>query len=95
MTFRSNNTMPRRRLSNDRLGSVLDMYYDGMSYKRVAETLAAAHQIPEPSKKTVYGWGQFYSQRAADALDEYKPKSGGQWVADEMVVDVGGHKYWL
>ena len=71
------------------------MYYDGMSYKRVAETLATVHQIPEPSKKTVYGWVQFYSQRAADALNKYKPKSGGQWVADEMVVDVGGHKYWL
>lgn len=94
-TFRSNNTMPRRRLSNDRLGSVLDMYYDGMSYKRVAETLAAAHQIPEPSKNSVYDWVQSYSQRAADEFDKYKPKSGGMWVADEMVVDVGGDKFWL
>ena len=37
------------------------MYYGGMSYKQVAETMAATYGISEPSKQSIYAWVQEYS----------------------------------
>ena len=94
-TFRANNTLPRRRVATDQIGTALDMYYDGLSYKRVAETMAAAHNIPEPAISSVYRWVRTYSDVAKKALEDHKPKLGEAWVADEMSINVGGRQHWL
>ena len=94
-TFRGDNTLPRRRVAADRVGTALDMYYDGLSYKRVAETMATAYKIPEPAISNIYQWVRSYTDVAKKALDDYKPKLGSVWVADEMAIKVGGKQYWL
>ena len=93
-TFRAN-TLPGRRVAVDQVGTALDMYYDGLSYKRVAEMMATAHQIPEPAISNVYNWVHSYTDVAKKALDGHKPKLGMVWVADEMSVNVAGKQHWL
>ena len=49
----------------------------------------------EPSKATIYEWVRDYTGKAVKELDGHKAKTGGHWVADELMVDVGGQKMWL
>ena len=39
-----------RKASSEMIGTAVRMYYGGMSYKQIAETLAATYDVPEPSK---------------------------------------------
>ena len=77
------------------IGTAVDMYYDGVSYKRTAENVAAAFDVKEPSKQTIYNWVHDYSAALADATKGLKPNVGNTWVADEMMVNVGGRNVWL
>lgn len=84
-----------RKVPPNIVGTALDMYYGGMSYKRVAESLANTFDIPEPSTRSVYKWVGEYTGVAEDTLRDHKPRTGDEWVADEMQVKVGGERYWL
>ena len=66
-----------------------------MSYKQIAENMEDMFDIPEPSKATVFEWVGDYSARALDAMKGHKARTGDEWVADELVVSVGGEKHWL
>ncbi len=77
------------------IGAAVDMYFDGVSYKRTAENIAAAFNIPEPSKQTIYNWVHDYSTALGKAIEGETPSVGNTWVADEMMVNVGGRKVWL
>ncbi len=77
------------------IGAAVDMYFDGVSYKRTAENVAATFDIPEPAKKTIYNWVHDYSKALADATATLTPNVGSSWVADEMMVNIGGKKAWL
>ena len=46
------------------------MFYSGMSYKQIAETVADAFNIPEPSKSTIYDWVVDYTDKATATLRE-------------------------
>ena len=70
------------------------MYYDGLSYKRIAENIAEVFDRPEPSKKTIYSWVRRYSDKAIEKMQEYPAHTSDHWVADEIVLTVGGKKYW-
>ena len=85
------------------------MYYSGMSYKQVAENMEDVFDAPEPSKATVHDWVKGYTGLAlrflagevgedgtpATATDKrVKADVGDHWVADELVLKVGGRKYW-
>ncbi len=65
-----------------------------MSYKQIGETMADAFDIPEPSKATLYEWVRDYTDRAMAVMQDYPAQVGDEWVADEMMVDVGGQKVW-
>ena len=49
---------------------------------------------PEPSKRTIYNWVRRYTDKAIAAMRECPAHTSDEWVADEMVLDVGGKKYW-
>ena len=89
--FRSNETLDGRA---KQIGAAVDMYYDGLSYKRIAENLANIFDRPEPSKETVYRWVRRYTDKAIATMREYPAHTSDEWVADEMVLKVGGKKYW-
>ena len=70
------------------------MFYSGMSYKQIAEQIEDTFEVSEPSKATIYEWVRDYTREAVDEMDDHKAHTSGHWVADEMVVWVGGEKYW-
>ena len=77
------------------VGSAIRDYYTGKSYKQIAESLRDEYGIPEPSKATVYEWVRDYTLLAVAEGEKHQPETGGHWVADETMVDVGGQKVWL
>ena len=90
--FRAPGIAPGHRVPTEHMGMAIRMFYSGMSYKQIAETMADSLNIPEPSKATLYEWVRDYTDRASEQLrkPEYKAKTGKVWVADEMFVKVGG-----
>ena len=83
-----------RRVPAEQIGAAIRMFYSGMSYKQIGENMADMYDIPEPSKQTIYAWVKTYTDVATDRMDDYKAEVGDHWVADEMLVDVGGEQFW-
>ena len=81
-----------KRMTAEQVGTAIRLYYSGMSYKQIAESMADTYNIPEPSKATVYEWVRDYTDRAVQRMKHHKANVGDAWVADEMMVDVGGEK---
>ena len=93
--FNTTGNIPGRRFPPEQVGAALGMFYNGMSYKQIAENMEDMFDITEPSKATIYEWVKDYTDRALDAMKGHKARTGDEWVADEMMVRVGGEKYWL
>ena len=83
-----------RSYSPNVIGAAVRAYYSGVSYKQIAEGLEEQYDVPEPSKATIYRWVSEYTDHAVKATKGHKAHTGSEWVADEMVVTVGGQKYW-
>ena len=93
--FKNTGATNGHKMPADHIGAAVQDYYAGKSYKAIAETMAKEYGIPEPSKATIYEWVRDYSEKAVDQMRGQKAIVGGEWVADEMAVDVGGEKVWL
>ena len=93
--FRANGKAQGRRMDAELMGSAIRDFYSGKSYKQIAEGLKDEYDIPEPSKATIYEWVKDYTDEAVDEMKDHKATTGGDWVADELQVDVGGKKVWL
>ena len=97
-----------KQFSANQVGGAIDGYYSGMSYKQVAEHMEDVYDIPEPSKASVHAWVKAYTRLALDYMrgavgedgtaiangTRVLADVGDDWVADEMVVKVGGRKFW-
>ena len=92
--FHTKGTAPGKRFPPDRVGAAIRDFYSGMSYKQIAEGMEDRYGIPEPSKETIYRWVKEYTEHALTQMEDVKVETGDEWVADEMVVKVGGEKYW-
>ncbi len=75
-------------------GSAVDMYFDGHSYRQVARNMEQ-YFGRKTNPQTVYRWVHELSGTADEILRPMKVNTGKEWVADEMVVKVGGKNYWL
>ena len=42
----------------------------------------------------VYNWVKRYTDKTVASMWEYPAHTSSEWVVDEVVLDVGGHKYW-
>ena len=93
--FRANGKAQGRRMDAEMMGSAIRDYFTGKSYKQIAEGLREEYDIPEPSKATIYEWVRDYTEKAASEMQNHPAQTGDHWVADELVVDVGGQKAWL
>lgn len=78
----------------EHIGIAIDAYLSGMSYQQIAEMLARNHGLYGLSKATIYRWVKEYGDFAVDGLSTTVPETSGHWVADEMVLKVGGKKMW-
>ena len=93
--FRANGKAQGRRMDAEMMGSAIRDYYTGKSYKQIAEGLRDEYDIPEPSKATIFEWVRDYTEDAAKEMENHPAQTGDHWVADELMVDVGGEKAWL
>ena len=62
--FRYNGKAEGRQISTEHIGAAIRMFYMGLSYKQIAETMEKQHDIPEPSKQTVYAWVKEFTDQA-------------------------------
>ena len=98
-----------KQFTAEQIADALDMYHSGMSYKQVAENMEDTYDVPEPSKTSIQAWVWAYTDLARRYLrgevgDDGTPSTatgkrvladvGGHWVADEMMVRVGGDRFW-
>lgn len=86
--------MPGRRMPPEQVGAAISMFYDGLSIGEVSRNLAPVFNTSPPSKATVYEWVTDYTRLAQRELGAFRPKTGDTWVADEIVIKVGGRKFW-
>ena len=94
--FRANGKATGRRMDAELMGAAIQDHYDGKSYKKIAEAVEKEYDIPEPSKATVYEWVRDFSAEAVEEMKDHSAKTGGgNWVADEMYLDVKGKKAYL
>ncbi len=74
------------------IGAAVDMYFDGISYRRTAENIGDYFGRPT-NATTVYRWVKEQTARAKEVVEGSKVETGPEWVADELQVRVGGGKY--
>lgn len=75
------------------VGAALNMYFNGESYRDVAETLA---MLGYPvTHKAVEKWVSKYVPLIKSFLDSIRPRLSGRWRIDEMHVTVGGRRMYL
>ena len=84
-----------RRFPVQQIGSALQWYFDGLSYREVARNIGRTFRTAEPAESNVFRWIQGYSRGAIEALKDYKVNTGKEWVADEMQVNLGGKDFWV
>ena len=76
------------------IGAAVDMYFDGISYRRVAENIGDYFHRPT-NAATVYRWVKDLTAKAKDVVEETKVDTGPEWVVDELQVRLGDEKYWI
>ena len=76
------------------VGAAVDMYFDGLSYRRTAENV---HEYfgRATTPMTVFRWVQQQTKKADEAVKDWKVDTGPEWVADEIAVKLGGQQYWI
>ena len=84
----------RRHATPHEKGAAVDMYFDSVSYRKTAQNMKQ-YFGRETAPMTIYGWIRDLTAKADSALKPMKVNAGDVWVADEVVVNVGGNKYWL
>ena len=75
-------------------GAAVDMYLDGLSYRKTAVNVESYFGRPT-NPMSVYRWVRELTQKVNAVLDDQKIDAGPEWVADEHQVTIGGEKYWV
>ena len=93
--FHANGKAAGRRFPADQMGAAIRLFYSGMSYKQIAESMETMYDIPQPSKATIYEWVRDYTKAALREMERHPAHTGGRWVVDDMQLNVAGQKYWI
>lgn len=92
--FADNDALPEMKTPIMQIGSVLSMYYRGMSIDEIRGHLDQQYNNC-PSSSTIYEWICRFTDEATAKARGYKPNVGDVWIADETIVDIGGKKVWF
>ena len=92
--FRNNGKKEGHQFDPEQIGIAIRHYYMGLSYKQIAEAMEDLWGIPEPAKDTIYQWVAHNTDKATRITREYPADVGKHWVADEIMVRVGGEWYY-
>ena len=75
-------------------GAAVDMYFDGVSYRKTAQNIEQ-YFGRKTGSTSIYRWVRELTAKADKALKPMKVNAGKTRVADEVVINVGGQNYWL
>jgi putative transposase len=92
--FTGRDGFQRRRADPEKIALALDLYFRGMSVRKVAEHFAQVHGL-KVSHVTVYRWVVHYSKLAAEWMDRQGARTGERWHVDETVVNVNGEPRYV
>jgi putative transposase len=92
--FTGRDGFQRRRADPEKIALALDLYFRGMSVRKVAEHFAQVHNL-KVNHVTVYRWVAHYSKLAAEWMDRQGARTGERWHIDETVVNVNGEPRYL
>ena len=84
----------RRHATPHEKGTAVDMYFDGVSYRKTAQNVKQ-YFGRETTQVSIYRGVRELTAKADSILKPMKVDTGDVWVADEVVVNVGGKNYWL
>ncbi len=92
--FTGRDGFQRRRADPDKIALALDLYFRGMSVRKVAEHFRQAQGL-NVSHVTVYRWVTHFGKLAAERMDRQGARTGERWHVDETVVNVDGSPRYL
>ncbi|MCI4352048.1 MAG: DDE-type integrase/transposase/recombinase [Thermoplasmata archaeon] len=84
----------KRRADPEKIALALDLYFRGMSVRKVADHFAQVHRL-KVNASTVYRWVRYYSKLAAEWMDAQGARTSDRWHIDETVVGVNGVNKYL
>jgi putative transposase len=87
--FTGRDGFQRRRADPERIALALDLYFRGMSVRKVAEHFRQVQGL-KVSHVTVYNWVTHFGKLAAAWMDAQGAKVGEKWNVDETVVSIDG-----
>ena len=84
----------KRRADPMNIARALDLYFRGMSVRKVREHLEQVERL-NVSHMTVFRWIVHYSKLAAEWMDAQGARTSDRWHIDETVVNVNGKNEYL
>jgi transposase-like protein len=84
----------RRRADPMNIARSLDLYFRGMSIRKVREYLEQVERL-QVSHMTVYRWVVHYSKLASEWMDAQGARTSDRWHVDETVIGVNGKNEYL
>ncbi len=96
-------TLLKMRFPNDQIATALRLYYAGLSLDKVQEEFKEQYNT-HVAISTLYEWLQEFTNEAVLRVNEFKPKVGDEWIADETMLVIRGKThtgkwvdryYWL
>jgi transposase-like protein len=92
--FTGRDGFQRRRSDPEKIALALDLYFRGMSVRKVREHLGQVYSL-KVSAATIYNWIVHFSKVAAKWMDAQGAKVGERWHVDETVVSVDGNRHYI
>jgi putative transposase len=84
----------KRRADPTNIARALDLYFRGMSIRKVREHLEQVERL-NVSHMAVYRWIVHYSKLSAEWMDAQGARTSDRWHVDETVVNVNGKNEYL
>jgi transposase-like protein len=93
--FKNDDSLFGGRVSAGDISSALLEYYSGLSINDIRHRILQEKGY-QPAQSSVYQWVDKYTDKAVKYFDQFQPKVGDTWVADETVVKLDNHtNIWL
>jgi putative transposase len=89
--FVNNNAIPKMQNSTKTIADTLNMYYEGMSERKIRTNLIQQDQN-YVGTGTIYRWVNRFTDLAVKEADKQTPKVGDTWIADETYIRIDKSK---
>lgn len=82
-------TLFKMRFPSDQIATALRLYYEGFSLDIIQDEFQQQFNV-HIATSTLYEWIQEFTNEAIAKANEFKPKIGDEWIADETALVVRG-----